>query len=144
MITGLILNTTLLPALLVVLNPPRPGARGRARAPWRRWTASCTSGAGWVLWAAAGCTVASIALLPLVRFDFNPFHLRNPRGEAMSTFADLTRDPSQTLNTIDVLHALRRRRRRSMAKRLSTLPQVQQAITLTSFRTRRPAGRSWR
>ena len=50
-----------------------------------------------VLWAFTGSTVVSIALLPLVRFDFNPFHLRNIHGEAMSTLADIMRDPDRTL-----------------------------------------------
>ena len=45
----------------------------------------------------------SIAILPWVRFDFNPMHLRDPNGPAMRTLADLMRDPDRTPNTISVL-----------------------------------------
>ncbi len=131
MVIGLILNTTLLPALLVVLNPPdQAGEVGsRAMAPVDRFMHERRK---LVLWIAAGSAAVSVALLPLVRFDFNPFHLRNTKGEAMRTFADLTRDPTQTLNTIDVLTPSPQAAE-AMAKRLSALPEVQQAVTLTSF-----------
>ena len=131
MIVGLILNTTLLPALLVVLNPPDQGREvgSRAMAPVDRFMHERRK---LVLGIAAGSAVVSIGLLPLVRFDFNPFHLRNTKGEAMRTFADLTSDPTQTLNTIDVLTPSPQAAQ-AMAKRLEALPEVQQAVTLTSF-----------
>ena len=131
MVAGLLLNATLLPALLVVLNPPDQGREVgvRALAPVDRFMHRRRR---LVLGIAGVSAVVSMALLPFVRFDFNPFHLRNPHGEAMSTFADLTRDPSQTLNTVDVL-APSPGAAEAMAKRLSALPQVQQAVTLTSF-----------
>ncbi|MBC7815111.1 MAG: hypothetical protein H7175_28395, partial [Burkholderiales bacterium] len=40
-----------------------------------------------------------VALLLWVEFDFNPYHLRDPQGEAMATLADLMRDPDRTPNT---------------------------------------------
>ena len=36
--------------------------------------------------------LASFALLPFVRFDFNPLHLPSPKGEAMTTLKDLVHD----------------------------------------------------
>ena len=131
MVIGLVLNTTLLPALLVLLNPPDQGREvgSRAMAPLDRFMHERRR---LVLGAFVGATVVSVALLPLVRFDFNPFHLRNAKGEAMSTFADLTRDPTQTLNTVDAL-APSPAAAEALAQRLSKLPQVEQAITLTSF-----------
>ena len=131
MVVGLILNITLLPALLVVLNPPeQEGEVGsKALAPLDRFMHERRR---LVLSLFVGAAVVSIALLPFVRFDFNPFHLRNPNGEAMSTFADLTRDPSQTLNTVDAL-APSPQAAEALAQKLSALPEVQQAVTLTSF-----------
>ena len=35
-----------------------------------------------VLWAFVIACAVSAALIPLIQFDFNPFHLRNPKGEA--------------------------------------------------------------
>jgi hopanoid biosynthesis associated RND transporter like protein HpnN len=128
---GLVLNLTLLPALLVLLKPPRqPGEVGSRRmAPVDRFLISHRK---LVLWAFAGSTVVSIALLPLVRFDFNPFHLRNIHGEAMSTLADIMRDPDRTPNTIDALTPSLADADR-LAARLSKLPQVDHAVTLSSF-----------
>jgi hopanoid biosynthesis associated RND transporter like protein HpnN len=128
---GLILNLTLLPALLMLFKPPRqPGEVGSRRmAPVDRFLISHRK---LVLWAFAGSTVVSIALLPLVRFDFNPFHLRNIHGEAMSTLADIMRDPDRTPNTIDALTPSLADADR-LAARLSKLPQVDHAVTLSSF-----------
>ena len=131
MITGLLLNVTLLPALLVLLNPPDQGREvgSPAMAPLDRFLHERRR---LVLGVFVGATVMSIAGLPLIRFDFNPFHLRNPRAEAMATFADLTRDPTQTLNTVDAL-APSPQAAKALAQRLSKLPEVEQAVTLTSF-----------
>ena len=131
MVIGLLLNVTLLPALLVLLNPPDQGREvgSRAMAPLDRFLHEKRR---LVLGAFVGASALSIAGLPFVKFDFNPFHLRNPKGEAMAAFADLTRDPSQTLNTVDAL-AASPQAAEALARRLSALPQVEQAVTLTSF-----------
>jgi hopanoid biosynthesis associated RND transporter like protein HpnN len=67
-----------------------------------------------------------------VRFDFNPLHLKNPHGEAMSTLTALMRDPDQSPNTIDVLTPSLAAAD-ALAKQLSALPEVSQAVTLSSF-----------
>ncbi|MFI4963938.1 MAG: MMPL family transporter [Caulobacterales bacterium] len=128
---GLVLNLTLLPALLMLLKPPaQPGEVGSRRlAPVDRFLISHRK---LVLWAFAASTVVSIALLPLVRFDFNPFHLRNIHGEAMSTLSDLLRDPDRTPNTIDVLTPTLAQAD-ALAARLDKLPQVDHALTLSTF-----------
>src|SRR5262245_40233097 len=86
----------------------------------------------WVLLAFAISTVAGIASLQFVRFDFNPLHLRNPHGEAMSTILEIMKDPDQTPNTISAL-APTLPAADALAVRLSKLPQVAQALTLSSF-----------
>jgi uncharacterized protein len=75
---------------------------------------------------------ASVALLPFVRFDFNPLHLRAPDGEAMATINDLMRDPDRKPNTIDILTP-DIAAAQALAARLEKLPEVQHAITAASF-----------
>ena len=131
MIVTLALSLTVLPAIVLVLGA------GKARhetglaglAPLDGWLVRHRRG---VLWSFVIALVASIALLPLVSFDFNPLHLRDPHGPAMRALLDLTRDPDRTPNTIDVL-AANPAQARTLATRLSALPQVAQVVDLDSF-----------
>ncbi|WP_426955125.1 MMPL family transporter [Muricoccus radiodurans] len=129
---ALVLSVTLLPALLVLM---RPAADGRAEmgypalAPMEAWLTRRRRG---VLAGAAVVALASAALLPWVRFDFNPLHLRSPQVESMSTLADLTADPERTANTISVL-VPSIPDAEALARRLQALPEVARTITLTSF-----------
>src|SRR5579859_90567 len=131
MVIGLVLNLTLLPALIRLLRPPlqTEAVGSRRMAPVDRFLIERRK---FVLWAFAASTLVSIALLPFVRFDFNPMHLRNVHGEAMSTLNDIIKDPTQTPNTIDVLTPSLAVANQ-LSDRLSQLPQVAQAITLSSF-----------
>jgi hopanoid biosynthesis associated RND transporter like protein HpnN len=126
MAVALLLNVTLLPALLVVLRPRSRGLAGLALARTEGWLLTHRRG---VLWAFGISLAASIALLPFVVFDFNPYHLRDPNGPAMSTLTDLTRDADRTPNTVEVLT----RTPAAVAARLSALPEVRQVVTLDSF-----------
>ena len=131
MAIALILNMTMLPALVQLLQPPEQDLKvGYAWfAPVDRYLIERRKV---VLGAFGVAVLASIALLPLVRFDFNPMHLRNPKSEAMSTLGDLMHDPENTPNAIDVLRPSLAQADQA-AQRLSRLPQVDQAITLSSF-----------
>ena len=131
MIIGLVLSVTLLPALILLLRPRRQTEEvGSSRmAPVDRFLMERRK---LVLWAFAASTAVSVALLPFVRFDFNPLHLRNPDGEAMSTLNDIMKDPSETPNTIDVLAPSPAAADR-LAERLGKLPEVAQTVTLSSF-----------
>jgi len=131
MIIGLILNLTLLPALITLLKPPRQtGEVGSPRlAPLDRFLVEKRR---LVLGGFAIATAAGLALSPLVRFDFNPLHLRNKRGEATATLLDIMRDPQRTPNTIDVL-APSLTAADQLARRLSKAPEVAQTVTLSSF-----------
>ena len=131
MIVALAMSATMLPALLVLLRPGRPEADvgSTAMAPLdhlllRRRKAVL----GWF----AVSMVASIAILPLVRFDFNPMHLRNPKFEAMATLNDLMRDPDRNPNVIDIL-APNAAAAEQLAARLAKLPEVGGVITAATF-----------
>ncbi|MDE2404941.1 MAG: MMPL family transporter, partial [Sphingomonadales bacterium] len=131
MMIALLLNLTLLPALLVVLDPPPPtrevGWRGAA--PIDAWLHRRRKA---VIWAFVLAMVASIAGLAAIRFDFNPLHLRDSRTPAMATLADLLRDPERTPNTLNVL-APNLAEADRLEARLGKLPEVSQAVTLSSF-----------
>ena len=73
-----------------------------------------------------------LALLPRIRFDFNPLHLRSSKVESMATLIDLMADPDRTPNNIDVL-ASNLGAAGQLAERLSRVPEVARALTLLSF-----------
>lgn len=85
-----------------------------------------------VLWAFVIAMLISIALLPLVVFDFNPLDMRDPDAPAMQTLQDLTRDPDRTPQTISVL-APNESAARHLARRLDAAPAVRQVVWLDSF-----------
>ena len=131
MVVGFLVCITVLPALLRVLRPPgEPAAIGYAAlAPIDRFLAAHRRA---VLIATGLVAVGCAALLPQVRFDFNPLNLRSPKTESVSTLLDLMQDPATTPNTLDVL-APSLTQAESLAQQLSSLPQVAQAITLASY-----------
>lgn len=131
MVVALALAVTLLPALLVLLRVPAPpGEVGwRGAAPIDRWLERRRRA---VLWAFGASVAVSVALLPWVRFDFNPLHLRDAASEPVATLADLTRDPDRTPNTIDVL-APSLGAADAAAARLGRLPEVRRAVTLSAL-----------
>lgn len=131
MVIALVLNVTLLPALLLLFRSPLQ-TREVGRKALAPLDAFLLRRRKLVLWTFAVLMVASIAVLPLVKFDFNPLHLRNPDSESISTIRDLMKDPSRTLNTIDVLMP-DREAADAMAKKVAALPEVSQAITIGSF-----------
>jgi hopanoid biosynthesis associated RND transporter like protein HpnN len=131
MVIALFLSVTLLPALLVLLKPGAPRREvGFARAAVvDRWLARNRAS---VLWAFALSLAGSVALLPLVRFDFNPLHLRNPDGPAMQALSDLMQDPLRTPNTVNLL-AADADKAAVVAERLSALPEVAGVVSIDSF-----------
>ena len=131
MLIALGLSISLLPALLVVMQPGRPTAEvGFAEAaPVDRWLHAHRRT---VLWAFGLSMLGSIALLPLVQFDFNPLHLRDPDGPAYRALTDLISDPLRTPNTIAVV-AQSPDQAALIAERTAALPEVAQAISVDSF-----------
>jgi hopanoid biosynthesis associated RND transporter like protein HpnN len=132
MIIALGLSITLLPALLALLGLPRGGmaeAGFAALAPvegfLRRWRRT-------VLVLALLAAGASVTLMPLLRFDFDPLHLRSANVESMSTLHDLMADPDRTPNTISVITPSLADSE-ALATRLQALPDVSHTVTLRSF-----------
>jgi len=131
MVVALMFSVTLLPALLMLKPPATPRAEmGNPRlAAVDRFLVRRRS---WVLGLFGISMLLSIGSLFWVRFDFNPLHLRDPNGEAMSTIADLMQDPERDPNTIDILMP-NLHEAKALAARLDSLPEVGRTLTAASF-----------
>lgn len=127
----LVLNLTLLPALLAVLKPG-----GRPRDMGYAWAASLDRfllrRRRWVLTGFGLVAAAGLALTPNLKFDFNPLNLKNPRAESVATVLDLMRDPLYSPYTIEILTPSFDAAQ-ALAKRLQSLPEVSDVVTAASF-----------
>jgi hopanoid biosynthesis associated RND transporter like protein HpnN len=131
MIIAFLLTGTMLPAALSLLEP-----RGEQDeiglmklAPADRFLRNRRA---FVLGGFSALLAVGIALLPHLRFDANPLHLRSTRTESMATLLELMRDPATSLEKIDVLSPSLEDASR-LAQKVAKLPGVAQATTLRSF-----------
>ncbi len=85
-----------------------------------------------ILVVASFTTVAAIAALPLLQFDFNPLHLRDASTEGVSTFQELLADPATSPYAIQVI-ADNVADADAVAARLRLLPEVDRVVTLSSL-----------
>jgi hopanoid biosynthesis associated RND transporter like protein HpnN len=131
MIAAFLTSITLLPALLMLLNPSGEDedVGFSALAPVDAYFAGHRRT---ILRVAALAGVASLVLTTLLRFDSNPLDLRSPKVESVSTLFDLMKNPQTSPNTIDVPTASPKDAD-ALATKLSALPLVAQALTLSSF-----------
>ncbi len=131
MVIALFLNLTLLPALLTLLRPPT-----ETRAVGYAWAGPIDRflivRRREVLIVAAVTAIAGLALLPALRFDFNPLNLKDPRTESVSTLFDLMDDPRTSPNALNVLVADAAAAEK-MTSRLKALPEVGLALSVANF-----------
>jgi hopanoid biosynthesis associated RND transporter like protein HpnN len=131
MLIAVVLNFTLLPALLTRLRPggePEPvGFVGAARVD--RFLVARRRG---VALLAAALALAGLVALPRLRFDFDPLHLKNPHTESMATLLELMTSPNATPYTIEIL-APSAAKAGALVPRLEALPEVDRVLTLNSF-----------
>ena len=86
----------------------------------------------WVLAGAGVLAAVCIALLPGIRFDFDPLNLKDPKSESVMTARDLMSDSMTTPYTAEtIVPSLREAE--ALADRLAKLPEVSQVITAASF-----------
>jgi len=132
MIVAFVLSIVLLPALLTLLRPPA----GRLAEVGFTMLAPVDifvhRHRPTVLALALLAAAVSCALLPLVRFDFNPLNLKSSKVESMTTLQALASDPDWTPNAINVL-APSLAQSVTVARRLDALPEVSRTVTLNSF-----------
>lgn len=131
MVVAFVLTGTLLPALLTLLKPS--GEQAEIGFLWLapmdrllRRNNRVIIGLFVVLF------VVGLALLPKLRFDANPMHLRSTHAESVATLLDLMRNPDTAPDKIDVLMPSLDAANQLAAK-LSALPDVGQAATLQNF-----------
>ena len=88
----------------------------------------------------------SIALLPLVQFDFNPLHLRAKDGPGDARARTILMQRSATHAQYDQRPRQRTRQaaQSALAAKLGTLPEVAEAVSVDSFIPADQAMRSWR
>jgi len=131
MIVAFLLSITMLPALLMLLNPPGEtddiGFRSLGRL-----DDFMTRNRRNVLRIAAAAGVVSLALMAFVKFDSNPLNLRSPKVESVSTLLDLMKNPITSPNTIDV-PAMSLTEADALAGRIQQGSLVAQTLTLSSF-----------
>ena len=131
MFVAFCLSLTLLPALISLLPPPwevvevgypRPASvEGFLRLHHRPILAF-------------GLLVAIVAgaLLPFLRFDFDPRHLKVAELESLTILRDLSSNPDWTPNSINIL-AKSPTEAEALARQLDGLPEISRTITLRSF-----------
>jgi len=131
MFAALVLNLTLLPALIKLARPPGAPVREAGT----RLTLIDNYVLGHrrlVLGAGAVAAFISAVLLPLLHFDSDPMHLRSAKVESVATLVDLTRDPDTSPNTLEVIRPNLAAADRT-AEIFRTDPTVYGARTLSSF-----------
>jgi uncharacterized protein len=130
LIAALALNLTVLPALIALTRPP--GAPVGAGARLALIDNYVLGHRGLVVGTGAVAALICAALLPLVRFDFNPIHLRSSRAESVATLLDLMREEDRSPNTLEVI-----RPDLAAADQLAAVfrrdPTVHAAHTLSTF-----------
>ena len=130
MLIALVIDFTLLPALLALLGAPdKPGPAGLPFKKADLWLSRHCSKVLVIAGLAAG---VGLALLPLLPLDFNPLHLQNPKAEAVSTLLDLSRDSDNGAYAVNIL-AKSPAAATALADRLDKLPEVKRSMTLGTF-----------
>src|SRR5579859_1213144 len=101
MVIALIVDFTLLPALLAVLPPAvLKQSIGLPWGPADRWLIKHDKR---VVTAVAALTILGIALLPVLPLDFNPLHLQSKKEEAVSTLLEFAANPDNGAFAVDLL-----------------------------------------
>jgi hopanoid biosynthesis associated RND transporter like protein HpnN len=120
-----------LPALITLFNPPgEPEPLGYAAlAPVDEFLERHRIA---IIVGTAIVVVVGLPLLYWLHFDFNPINLRSPKVESVSTYQELSRDPAAHTNTVGVL-APSLKEADAVADRVSKLPEVGSAMTLSTF-----------
>jgi uncharacterized protein len=124
-------SITLVPAMLAVLQPPGELAPVgfRRLAPLddflQRHRIAVIVGTFLIV-------LAGTPLLWHLTFDFNPVDLQNPDAPSVVTYHELQNDPATSGNGAEIL-APSLQKADETAKRLATLPEVSQTLTLSSL-----------
>jgi len=101
MVIALVVDFTLLPALLAIL-PPAVLTQSIGL-PWGAADTWLSKHGKPVVLACGLLTLTGIALLPSLPLDFNPLHLQSKKEEAVSTLLDLAANPDNGVFAVDTV-----------------------------------------
>ncbi len=135
MFLALLANVTFFPALLTIWPIPRSQFSQNVGPPQKGSTSSLPFVLRHrrpILLLMVPITLAAVAALPFLRFDFNALHLRDPSTEGVSTFQELLEDPGTSPYVIHLV-AQDLSKAGELATRLKQLDVVDRAITLSKF-----------
>jgi len=131
-ILSLVASLTVLPAMLQLISPEGRWL-DRPTPPWlarlEHWP---VAHAGAVRVATVLLLLASLALLPMLRFEINPLHVRDPGTESVQAFQDLLSRSGTSPWTADVVTP-GLVSARNVAERIEALPGVKETRTLHDF-----------
>lgn len=130
MLIALVVDFTVLPALLALLKPPPEkepvGLKLHAADAFLRRRAKPIAAAGGLI------ALVGAALLPSMPLDFDPLNLQDPKAEAVSTFLELAKDLDNGVYNVETL-APSVKAAEALAERFAALPEVHRAMTVTAF-----------
>lgn len=130
MLIALVVDFTVLPALLAILKPP---ARPEKMAlPLAALDGFLHRHSRRVTMVGLLLAVTGAGLLPSIALDFNPIHLQDPKTEAVSTFIDLAADPDAGVYAIEAL-APNKDTATALAARFDHNPLFGHTLTLATF-----------
>lgn len=130
MLIALVVDFTVLPALLALLKPPPEkepvGLKLAAADDWLKRKARP------IVWVAGLLSLVGAVLLPSLPLDFDPLHLQDPKAEAVSTFLDLAKDPDAGVYAVETL-APSVAKAGELASKFEALPLVRRVMTVETF-----------
>ncbi len=131
MFIALAANLTVLPAMLTLWtpgpSPPHLGALGTRKA-----SAFIARHARPIVIGAVGLGLAAAVLLPDVRFDFDPLHLKDEGTESVQVIHELLGDEQVNPYNIQIL-ATELESAKALAAQLAPLGSVDKVVTLASY-----------
>ncbi|HMA50101.1 MAG TPA: MMPL family transporter, partial [Magnetospirillaceae bacterium] len=101
MVIALVVDFTLLPALLAILPPAV--LKQSIGLPWGAGDIWLARRGKAVVTVCAALSLLGIALLPSLPLDFNPLHLQSKKEEAVSTLLDLAANPDSGVFAVDTV-----------------------------------------
>lgn len=129
MVIALIVDFTLLPALLAILPPAT--LEHSIGLPWGAADDWLAKRGKLVVGACAALSLLGVALLPSLPLDFNPLHLQSKKEEAVSTLLDLAADPDSGVFAVDTVTEA------GKVKKIETLcasqPAIRRCMSLADF-----------
>ena len=131
MLIAFVCSITLVPAMLMMLNPPGEAAAVgfKGLAPLDDFLQRHRVA---VIFGTILVVLAGAPLLWHLPFDFNPIDLQNPNSPSVVTYRRLQADPQTSGNDAEVL-APSLEQADTIAKHLSTIPEISRVLTLSSF-----------